>query len=116
MPGQFGPMSRVWCCPAIARFTRIMSRTGMPSVMADDQFESGIRAFEDGVGGERRRNENGGGGRAGLLHRFGHGVENGNPFSAVLENLAALAGRDAGDDLRAVINARAARAARRSCR
>ena len=32
MPGQFGPMSRVFD-PARARFTFTMSRTGMPSVM-----------------------------------------------------------------------------------
>ena len=32
-PGQLGPMRRVGL-PAMARLTRIMSRTGMPSVMA----------------------------------------------------------------------------------
>ncbi len=32
MPGQFGPISRVGL-PASAAFTRIMSFTGMPSVM-----------------------------------------------------------------------------------
>ena len=103
-PGQFGPISRVLVLPAIARFTRTMSRTGMPSVMAHDQFQSGIRAFENGVGGKRRRHKNRAGGRAGLFHGFGDGVENGNFLAAVLEKLAALAGRDAGDDLRAVIN------------
>ena len=83
---------------------------------ADDQFEPGVRAFENGIGGEGRRNENGGDGRAGLFHGVGHGVENRNFFAAVLEKLAAFAGRDAGDDLRAVIDARVARASRQSCR
>ena len=50
------------------------------------------------------RNKHGGGGRAGLFHGFGDGVEDGHFLAAVLEELAALAGRDAGDDLRAVIN------------
>ena len=68
------------------------------------QFQPGIRAFENRVGGEGGRNKNGGGRRAGLFHRLGDRVENGNLLSAVLKNLAALAGRDAGDDLRAVIN------------
>ena len=93
-----------------------MSLTGMPSVMADDEFESGIHAFENRIGGERRRNENGASGRAGLLRGLGDGVENRHLVAAVLKKLAAFAGRDAGDDLRAVINARVARASRRSCR
>ena len=69
----------------------------------DDQIESGIHAFENRVGREGRRNENRGSRRAGLFHGFGDGVEDGN-FSAVLKELPAFAGRDAGDDLRAVIN------------
>ena len=97
-------MSRVAVLPCIARFTRIMSRAGMPSVMQTTSSKSGIHAFENGVRGKGRRNKNRGGRRAGLFHRFGHGVENGNFFAAVLEELPALAGRDAGDDLRAVIN------------
>ena len=104
MPGQFGPMSRVLPLPAIARFTRIMSRTGMPSVMAHHQFQPGVRAFQNRVRGKSRRNKNRGGRRAGLFHRFGDRVENRNALAGMLKNLAALAGRDAGDDLRAVIN------------
>ena len=82
----------------------------------DDEFESGVRAFENRIGGERRRNKNGAGGRAGLFHRIGDGVENGNFLAAVLKELAAFAGRDAGDDLRAVINRELRVLARRSCR
>jgi hypothetical protein len=40
IPGQFGPISRDFV-PASARLTRIMSSTGMPSVM---QTISGISA------------------------------------------------------------------------
>ena len=93
-----------------------MSFTGMPSVMQTTSSKSGIHAFQDGIGGKGRRHEDGGGGRAGLLHGLGHGVEDRNFFAAMLEALPALAGRDAGDDLRAVIQARAGCAARRSCR
>ena len=70
----------------------------------DDQFQSGVRAFENRIGGERRRHKHRAGGRAGLFDGFGDGVENRNLFPAVLKNLTAFAGGDAGDDLRAVIN------------
>ena len=71
---------------------------------AHHHFQTGIHAFQNGVRGKGRRHKNGGGGRAGLFHRLGDGVKNGHFFAAVFENLAAFAGRDAGDDLRAVIN------------
>ena len=64
----------------------------------DDQFESGVRAFENRIGGEGRGNENRAGRRAGLLHGVGNGVKDRNLFAAVLEKLSAFAGRDAGDD------------------
>src|ERR1035437_194899 len=70
----------------------------------DNEFESGVRAFENRIGGEGRRNENRARRRAGLFHRVGDGVENWNSFAAVLKELSAFARRDAGDDLRAVIN------------
>jgi hypothetical protein len=50
---------------AMARFTRIMSRIGMPSVIADGEIEVGVDAFEDGVGREAGRHEDGGDGGAG---------------------------------------------------
>ena len=50
------------------------------------------------------RHKNCGGRRAGLFHCFGDGVENRNALSAVFKDLAAFAGRDAGNNLRAVIN------------
>src|ERR1017187_10122666 len=68
------------------------------------QFQPGIRAFQNRVGGKGCRNKNSGGRRAGLFHRLGGRVENGDFLSAVLKDLAALAGGDAGNDLRAVIN------------
>ena len=100
----------------MARFTFTMSLTGMPSVMATTSSSpastpSRIASAANGGGTNIARS-----GRAGLLHGFGDGVEDRHLVAAVLEELSAFAGRDAGDDLRAVIEARAARAARRSCR
>ncbi len=89
-PGQFGPIETRSLLPCIARLTRIMSRAGMPSVMQTTSSSPGIHAFQDGVGGKRGRNENGGGGRAGLFYRIGHGVKDGNFFAAMLEDLARL--------------------------
>jgi hypothetical protein len=70
----------------------------------DAEVQAGIDALEDGIAGERGRDEHGAGGGAGLFRGLGHSVEDGHLLSAVLEALAALAGRDAGDDLRAVID------------
>src|SRR5438876_5627106 len=66
---------------------------------ADDQIESGIDGFKDRLASEGRWNENRGRGRARLLRGFGHSVEDRH---FVFKKLAAFAGRDAGDDLRAV--------------
>ena len=81
-----------------------MSRAGNALGDANHHFQPGIHAFKNRVRGKRRRDKNRGSRRAGLFHRFGNGVENGNALSAVLKKLPALAGRDAGDNLRAVIN------------
>ena len=70
----------------------------------DNEFESGVRAFENRIRSERRRHENRTRGRARLFHSIGDGVENRHFLAAVLEELTALAGRDTGDDLRAVVN------------
>ena len=76
----------------------------MPSVMHTTTVQPGVHPFQDGVRGKGRRNENGGGGRAGLLHRLGDGIKDGRFFAAVFEDLAAFARGDAGNDLRAVIH------------
>ncbi len=87
-----------------ARFTRIMSRTGMPSVMATTSSSPASAPSRMASAA------NGGGTNTALavapvcftasatVSKIGHF------FAAVLEKLAAFAGRDAGDDLRAVIN------------
>ena len=67
------------------------------------ECQPGIRAFQDGVGGKGWRHKDGGSRRAGLFHRFSHGVEDGDFDAAMLKALTALAGGDAGDDLGAVI-------------
>jgi hypothetical protein len=90
MPGQFGPMSH-----HVAH--------GDAFGDGDDEVEARVHALEDGVGGEGRRDEDGAGGRAGLLHGLSDGVEDGHLVAAVLEELAALAGRDTGNELRAVV-------------
>ena len=46
----------------------------MPSGHGDDQFEAGLNAFENGVAGEGRGNEDRAGCGAGLFHGVGHGV------------------------------------------
>ena len=43
----------------------------------DDELDAGVDGFHDGVGGEGRRHEDDGGGGAGLLDGFAHGVEDG---------------------------------------
>ena len=95
-------MSRV-VLPSIARFTLTMSLTGMPSVMADDQIESGVHAFENGVGGERPAERKRRRPSRRSASRPRPRCRRWELFAGVLEDLAALAGRDAGDDLRAVI-------------
>src|SRR5213593_454185 len=66
---------------------------------ADDEIEPGIDGFKNRVTGERRGNENRRSSRAGFLRGCGHGVEDRH---FIFKKLAAFAGRDAGDDLRAV--------------
>ncbi len=67
---------------------------------ADDERHFGVGGFENGVGGEWRRNENDGGVGAGGFYGFADGVEDG-----AFEMLrAAFAGRDAADDVGAVVD------------
>ena len=70
---------------------------------AHGEIEAGVDALEDGVTREGWRHEdhgNGGArGRGGLMD----GIEDRNLVTGVLEKLAALAGGDARDDLRAVV-------------
>ena len=73
----------------------------MPSVMATMTRDARVGRFHDGVGGAGRRHEDHAGVGPGLLHRLGDGVEE---REALLDR-AALAGRDAADDLRAVFPA-----------
>ena len=77
---------------------------GNPFGDANNDLQPGVHAFQNRIGGKGRGNKDGAGGGAGLLHRLGHRVEDRDAFSAMLKALSALAGRDAGDDLRAVIN------------
>ena len=65
---------------------------------ADDGADPRVDGLVDRVGGEAGRDEDHRRVRAGLVDRLGDGVEDRDP----LEVLAALAGRDAGDDVRAV--------------
>ena len=67
----------------------------------DDDFAAGVDGFEDRVGGEGRRDEDHRGVGAFFLDGFGDGVEDGHAE----RRLAALAGRDAGDELGAVLEA-----------
>ncbi len=102
-PGQLGPINRVFP-PSHGLFDlhHVIDRNSFGN--ADDQIQAGVGCFENGISGERRRDENGGDRRAGLPRRFRDRVKYRDFFPGVLEGLAALARRDAGDDLRAVIN------------
>ena len=99
IPGQFGPMRRVFDAFNTAA-TRTMSSDGMPSVMQTTSGNSALDGFEDCVRGIRRRHENNRRVGAGFVHGLGDGVE----YGPVKMLCAALAGRDAADDLRAVLN------------
>jgi hypothetical protein len=69
----------------------------------DGEIKAGIDALEDRVAGERWRHEDRGDGGAGGVSGFGDRVEDRDPVAGVFEELAAFAGRDAGDELRAVV-------------
>ena len=72
---------------------------------ADDERHFGVGGFENGVGGVRRRNENHARVGAGGFYGFADGVEDG-----AFEMLrAAFAGRNAADDVGAVLESSAAR-------
>ena len=86
----------------MARFTLTMSLTGMPSVMQTTRSRPASTPSRMASAANGGRNEDRRGGGAGLLRGLGDGVEDRN---FVLEELAAFAGRDAGDDLRAVSEA-----------
>ena len=103
MPGQFGPISRT----PFARSTwetrqHVEGRHALGD--ADDQRHAGVGRLEHRVGREGRGDEDARGVRAGLRDRLGDGVE--DRHAAVEGRLAALARRDAGDDVRAVLEHR----------
>jgi hypothetical protein len=70
----------------------------------DDEFETGIHALENSVARKGRGNKHRAGSRAGLFHGISDGVEDGHFLAAMFEELSALAGRNTGHNLRAVIN------------
>ncbi len=67
----------------------------------DDDVTAGVDGFEDGVGGEGGGDEDHGGVRAFFFDGFVDGVEDGDAE----RGLAAFAGRDAGDEFGAVVDA-----------
>ena len=73
----------------------------MPSVIATIDLDAGVGGLHDRVGGERRRDEDHRRVGAGLLDRLGDGVEDRQAVAVS----PALAGRDAADHLRAVLQA-----------
>src|SRR5439155_22267164 len=68
----------------------------------NDQLQSSVHCFENSIASKRGRNKDGRGCRAGGFYCFRHGIEY---WNLVFKKLAALAGRDAGDDLGAVLEA-----------
>ena len=88
--------------PAICAFTRIMSITGMPSVMqmtssTPASTASRIESAAPGAGTKITDDV-----AAGFLARFPNGVENRN---FAVKRLSAFSGRHAGHDLRPVLHA-----------
>jgi hypothetical protein len=71
---------------------------GQPLCDADDGLDARVDVLVDRVGGKARGNKDHRRVRPGLLDGLGDGVEDRDP----LEVLTALAGCDAGDDVRAV--------------
>ena len=99
-PGQLGPISRHGLASRKLHGAGHVEH-GNALGDGDDDGDAGVGGFQDGVGGAGRRHEDHRGVGAGLAHRLGDGVEQGK---ALLVG-AALAGRDAADDLGAVVAA-----------
>ncbi len=100
MPGQFGPISTVSGCCFSTFFTRSMSSTGMPSVIAT------MTRMPASIASRIASAANGGGTK--MIGRIGAGLvdclvtrvlNTGKPMCS----LPPLPGRDAADDLGAVI-------------
>ena len=70
---------------------------------ANDQGQPGIGRFENGVGGEGRRDEDGGDRRAGFARSGVDRVKDRHFFAGMFKGLAPFARSDAGDHLCAVI-------------
>ncbi len=71
---------------------------------ADDEVESGIDAFKDGIGCEGGRDKDCGGGGSGGFDGLGDGIEDGD---FVIEELAAASRGDTGYDLGTVLDTEA---------
>ena len=98
MPGQFGPTRRDVAGAREVVVDPQLVVGGDALGDGDDQGDAGVLGLEDRVGGEARRHEDHRRVGARLRHRLVEGVEDGD----AVEVLAALAGRDAGHDVRAV--------------
>ena len=101
-PGQLGPMRRERRAVERAlHLDHVEHRNALGD--GDDQRDAGVDGFEDGVGRERRRHVDGGRVGAGRRLGLGDGVEQRHVGELGVGVLgAALAGRDAADDFRAV--------------
>ena len=98
MPGQFGPITRVLRIAEIfLRLDHIGDRNSLGDT--DDERNSRVAGFHDRVGGKCGRHINDRRIRTGFSHSVGDRVKYRNAFVRG----AALAGRDAADDIRAVI-------------
>jgi len=96
MPGQLGPMARLRALHGVLDERHVGDRDALGD--GDDEVELGVDALVDRVGRERGRHVDHRHGGAGGLLRLTHGVEHRHAF----DDLTALAGRHAGDELGAV--------------
>ena len=110
-PGQFGP-TRWTSAVADDVVDADHVDDGHAFGDRDDDFAAGVDRFEDRIGGEGGRHEDHRGVGAFLLDGFEDGVEDRHAE----RRLAALAGRDAGDELGAVLDAVLGMKLARPCR
>src|SRR5579859_2354899 len=93
MPGQLGPISSALCSRTV-NMARVMSMTGMPSVMQTINWMPALAASMMASAAPRGGHENAAGRRARGCDGLADRIENWHAF----DGFAAFAGRDAADD------------------
>jgi hypothetical protein len=98
IPGQFGPMTRVFFPSRYFHLNHIGDRNALRDT--DDERNPGIGSLHNCVGGKRGRNVN----HRRICARFSNGAGDGIENRHRFVRRAAFTGRDAADDICAVFN------------